>query len=518
MKVPLLKRQQCIIYGLFLGLLIIPQSICSQQQPQEAMNNQDETVNINKMMDADTEKLTIFRSGDKAEVNHYISEVFELKKAVALEILPHITKAVKLEKGTARALKYTDPDAGRDRYYIQVVTTVEQMPSIRKTVEALDLPKVVSSEGSMKYHRRMKYRRASEVADIIAGTVLSSEGSIFADDVTNTVYIKDAQSEGEREIVTLEFYDVPPPQVEFEILAVEILDDNEAKLGLDWDAWKIAMGGQIIFADKDFDLTNRSARKASFMTLDPIFLASFLNYTTQTGTSKVITRTKITASNNTPAVVSSLRRLESLTYQTTYQGTPVSVTNPFTNNVLTTTLQGSRSFLVNRSPNASAPGTSAVDPSLTPGEKAEGVYLFIRPNIGTDMVTAHIRIVVNSLSGYTKVNEPIITERLIDTMVTLQNGQTFSLGALDKETFLNERSGIPGLKNIRVIKYLFSVEREVIRHSKIYMVITPTFKNQVLFNSVSLNSTTFDTTPPVKVNTDIETLEITDIKQIPQEQ
>ena len=148
-------------------LCVVPVAL-AQQQPPEATNGQDERVNVDvptSMLPDGT--LSILRSGDKLETNHYVSEVVELQNGIAYELLPHVLKAVGPEKGSTRVMKYTPPDGGRTRYFIQVVTTEEQMPSVIRTIKALDLPDVKSSTGDARYAIRMKYRAASEVANVI---------------------------------------------------------------------------------------------------------------------------------------------------------------------------------------------------------------------------------------------------------------------------------------------------------------------------------------------------------------
>jgi len=512
-------RLLALAFGL-IGVLLAPGAVpFAQEQPSEALNHQDEQINLNKAVDVDTSKFTIFRSGDKAEINNYISEVVELKHAAAYEILPHVLKAVKREKGDARTLKYKDPETGKTRYFMQVVTTRDQMPSVIETIRTIDLEGVTSSQGDMYYHYRMKYRQASEVASIIGATTLSGEGEIFADDVTNTVFFKDSQSDGERSALTMKFYDVPPPQVEFDVLAAEIEEDDAAKLGLDWDSWKRALGGQFDLTGNRFEGGEGFARLDALLTVDASALASFLNYTAQEGHARVVTRTRLTASNDRPGIVSSLRHVPAFDYEvvrptvvpgpgTLSEETPglfPSTTGNFRDTVgerPVVIVPPTSSYLRNRG-DSLAPGASALDPSTLTGPKSEGIYVVIQPTIGTDMVTANIRLVVNSLSGYTKLDEPILSERLLDTEVTLKNGEPLSLGGIDKETTAEVRRGIPGLKNIPVLKYLFSVNGEVRRRSKVFLVLTPAFRNQVIFNSPVLLSYSAEKEPMVEVNTSL---------------
>ena len=486
----------------------------AQQQPAVADNNQDEQINLNRSVDESVSDFTVFRTGSKEEYNHFISRVIPLEHADALELLPHALRAVRLERGTARTLKYTDPATGETKFFLQIVTTAEQMPSVVETIQTLDLPGVVSSTGSLLYHMRTKYRRASEVANAVANTTLSAEGSVSADDETNTVFIDDSISDGQRDIVVAQFYDVPTPQVEFDVLAVELEEDDVDKLGLDWDSWKRALGGQFDFTGNQFEGGDTFYRIDGLVTVDAGVLASFLNFTVQSGTGKVVTRTTVTASNNRAGVVSSLKRRPSYGYSTVFQAPSELTENtpgvsavgenrngPFSPRPVTI-VANTTSLKANTSAGVARPGSSAMDPSWQAGEKSEGIFLAILPVIGTEMVTAEIRLVVNSLAGFTALDEPIISERLMDSMVTLRDGQPFSLGGLDKETSNHTRRGIPLLKDIPIISPLFSVEQEVKSRSKVFVVVTPKFKNQVLFSCPSLTSSNPEFTPVVVVNDD----------------
>ena len=106
------------------------------------------------------------------------------------------------------------------------------MPSIIETIHALDLPDVKSATGEVKYAVRMKYRRASEVAEILSRPAyLSPVGVVSADDFSNTLFISDTVAEGVGDLAFLEYYDVPAPQVNFDVQIVEIREDATEKIG-----------------------------------------------------------------------------------------------------------------------------------------------------------------------------------------------------------------------------------------------------------------------------------------------
>ena len=271
-------------------------SVFAQQQPAQAVNNQDERVNVEARAGANG-RLSILRSDDKQEVQNYVSKVVELQNAAALELLPHVLEAVNLEKGTAQVLKYTPPGGGKARYFIQVVTTEKQMTSVIETIKALDLPGVESSPGDVRCGIRMKYRRASEVANVLATISLSAESSVVADDATNTIYFIDSVSDAALTATFAKFADVPPLQIEMDVQVYEVCEEDAEKLGLDWDAWKRSLGGQIDVTGNWFEGGDIFARLDGLLTIDARTLAEFLNYTAQEGHAKVVKRAKITATN-----------------------------------------------------------------------------------------------------------------------------------------------------------------------------------------------------------------------------
>lgn len=67
-----------------------------------------------------------------------------------------------------------------------------------------------------------------------------------------------------------------------------------------------------------------------------------------------------------------------------------------------------------------------------------------------------------------------IAQRTIDSMVTVQSGQTIVLGGLIRETATDARSGIPLLMDIPWLGKLFSSTQEVINRTELIVTVTPT--------------------------------------------
>lgn len=106
-----------------------------------------------------------------------------------------------------------------------------------------------------------------------------------------------------------------------------------------------------------------------------------------------------------------------------------------------------------------------------------GVTLEVTPHIARDNT---ISMIVNPrfsvLTGFTETDEqPIIDRREAKTTVRITNGETFVLGGLRQKTKIIDRSGIPGLQDIKTLKIgkLFQYKSETFRESELLVFITP---------------------------------------------
>ncbi len=104
-----------------------------------------------------------------------------------------------------------------------------------------------------------------------------------------------------------------------------------------------------------------------------------------------------------------------------------------------------------------------------------GVSLEVTPHIARD---GTISMLVNPqfsvLTGFTENDEqPIIDRREAKTTVRVTNGETFVLGGLRQRTRIENRSGIPYLKDVKYVGKLFRYNQESFRDSELLVFITP---------------------------------------------
>ncbi|NHI02073.1 type II secretion system secretin GspD [Oceanimonas sp. MB9] len=106
-----------------------------------------------------------------------------------------------------------------------------------------------------------------------------------------------------------------------------------------------------------------------------------------------------------------------------------------------------------------------------------GVLLEVTPRVNAGgMVVLELVQEVNDVANTTTSNiqSPTITQRKIDTRVAIQSGETLVLGGLIRENTSRDSQGVPGLRHVPVLGWLFSSSGTNTRRTELVVLITPT--------------------------------------------
>lgn len=408
--------------------------------------------------------------------NNYIAKSYKIENAQAIEIQSYLLRSLAYEGGVVEVMGAdgVKDESGKTVQYLFVTAPDFMIPGITEMVEQCDRPGFKffdatgldfgGGPGAVSYVG--KHRTASELTAILAGTELGNVGAFlfppFADDSTNTIYIVENPTDIADDLAALEMFDQPPLQIELEVNIYEIDEGNAGKLGLDWDAWKSFIGGQFTyestapntFFDSDTDIYS------TLLTLDAGALADFLNYTVQTGTARVVTSTNLTVVNSedNPGALSGGAR-------GTATGTPAVIESmtaiPFT--------------AFNYAGDSSVDGTNGRNE--TPMAAEEGIRVEILPFIATESITLKVNAEVHSLIGYTpKTDYPMISSRTVNSVVNLRDGEPVVLGGLERTHNVESRVGLPLLKDIPLLGYVFGKESTDKTTSKVLISLRPRVK------------------------------------------
>jgi general secretion pathway protein D len=104
-----------------------------------------------------------------------------------------------------------------------------------------------------------------------------------------------------------------------------------------------------------------------------------------------------------------------------------------------------------------------------------GVVLTVTPRIGErGTVALDVKQEVNSVgAAVAPTNSPSFVKREAETSVVLLNNQTLVLGGLIQDKLTRDNSGLPWLKNIPVLGYLFGLKENKVEKTELLLLITP---------------------------------------------
>jgi general secretion pathway protein D len=106
-----------------------------------------------------------------------------------------------------------------------------------------------------------------------------------------------------------------------------------------------------------------------------------------------------------------------------------------------------------------------------------GVEIEITPTIHFDRdVSLKLKMAISQQNGsinLSGINEPIFSQRTVDQTIRLREGEASILGGLLQQSSENDFSGIPGLSQIPLLKYLFSNNDKKTTQDEIVFLLIP---------------------------------------------
>jgi general secretion pathway protein D len=106
-----------------------------------------------------------------------------------------------------------------------------------------------------------------------------------------------------------------------------------------------------------------------------------------------------------------------------------------------------------------------------------GVNIEITPTVHYDRdVTLKIKIEVTAQSGsvtISGVTEPILSQRVAEQTIRLREGEANILGGINESQIQDNWSGIPGLSQIPILRYLFGSHDKIRQNDEIVFLVVP---------------------------------------------
>ena len=271
-------------------------------------------------------------------------------------------------------------------------------------------------------------------------------------------------------------YDVPIPEVRLKITVYELYHENDDKIGLDFQAWKNNQGADFFSVGGRYRdnwaatyggaMGQTGSERTSFYNFNPKWNSRYLDFLTSKGHAKVTYTGELCIRNNTPAL---LDRKTQIFYVDTSK--PAGDATAFPDMGV-----GPYELL------SKLIGREIADNDLPVGkgnrqevEKFTGFGFTMKvENASVNLAETRFTISLtnSSLIGFVSNGTPRISSNsVVSQDVSLPYGRdSFVIGGLRKQEEVKSESGIPILKSIPWIGYLFSTKSTSIKHSELVVL------------------------------------------------
>ena len=513
---------------------------------------------LNVTVKEDTDVVHFIRDNADPDV---VTKTYVLKHADPYEIRSYLREIVQSrridESDTGiQAIKYNDGTGiimvSAEDYRFEDAENGQGIDSI---IELLDKPGVISATGGAVYVYQPKYRSAEELRDMI-----EAAGANVADDVTENVggtdlircdaglnlLVFDTTQFSRKNIESvLKEYDRPYPEVRAKITVYELYAENDAKLGIDFQAWKnndgvdlFSTGGRFMknFASDGSALVRRAGwSDTQYFNFNPKWNTKYIDFLTSKGKAKVLHTCELAVRSDTTAEIertsqvflAQSEEIEAPEYVEEYihlenavpgedfelaaftkqnKAIEISASGAVTLDIVhlssptaTTAerysmrLKGG-TFVAGGKSYGHKIGARFCEVTDADGEEIEfesnnvpaykgnivttdgsdefGFRLSLTPSVSEKATMLSVNVSNSSLIGYTSDGSPRIqqgAEVSSDFMIS-NDGTKLVIGGIEKRDVVSVSGGIPILKDLPLLGWVFSTESESTKRSQLLVV------------------------------------------------
>ncbi len=271
------------------------------------------------------------------------------------------------------------------------------------------------------------------------------EVSIIADEENNALLIMASANDYDKVHKAIQKLDVLPLQVLVEATIVEVTLQDELRYGLQWFFKSSLDGGSKTaigsLGSLPISTPSEFFPTGNFEIFDATGTRLLLNALAQDSRLKVVSSPSLMVLDNHTATIRVGDQVPVRTSETT------------------------------------ATSSDNLNTTSTIQFKDTGVLLEVTPRVNAGgMVVLDIKQEVNDVDLTTSsgIDSPTIIQRQIETSVAVQSGETLVLGGLIKENRDRSSQGLPGLRHVPVVGWLFGSEGKNVNRTELVVMITPT--------------------------------------------
>ena len=345
--------------------------------------------------------------------------------------------------------------------------------SIDEIVAKLDQPDIAYSSGRPQFIYFPKVNAAANLKEMVKNVGAAARDFEFTggtdvlvvDGGLNALFVAAPPWSWENIKKQLEQYDRPMPEIRLSYQLLEVSTENDDKLGVDFQSWKnnggvdfFSTGGRYrsnwanaFAAGIDGSHTSRT----DFFNFNPKWNSKYFDFLTSTGRAKVVTRGVIVAKNRRQSLISVGT---GLFYE---EQKPIA----------DTTLNGKI-----------IPGRKKLPPEAdldlkhgnTQHTRAANGFLFeldVTPIVTGKASILPVKVSGTSLLGWNSNGSPRLNKSAFEAEIQVGNeGKDFVIGGIKRTNVIRSVSGLPFLKDIPILGWVFSTETETTRHSELVLI------------------------------------------------
>jgi len=233
-------------------------------------------------------------------------------------------------------------------------------------------------------------------------------------------------------------------QVAIEVRIMEVVLNSDTQTGVNWQT---IINSEADFGLRTLDAVSNIGDDFFQFTLDSKHITGVMQAISTSGDLRIVSTPRITTLNNQKAIVRVVR--EDVYYLASVEPAIISngvATEPVVN--------------------------------YTPQTVPVGVVLDVTPQIGRDrVITLNVHPTISDVVGIAESpnldTAPILAVRELDTVGKVADGQTLIIAGLISERSKDTRTGIPILKDLPILGYLFGSTHKEKYNIELIMLLTP---------------------------------------------
>jgi type IV pilus secretin PilQ/predicted competence protein len=326
------------------------------------------------------------------------------------------------------------------------LVAIQRGENVIEVIKSVDMP-VLSQVFPLKY------RFALDLQPMLISSMDSKEKLntiVSIDNASNSIIVTSTNDTLQKMKSLISQVDIPSPQIAIKARLIEVEAINNLTWGINWaGATKFGSGGTVRSIKDQSNFTvgpDGSIITANALTnfpsggvldissvMNKTTLYALLNFIKSDTRSKTLSEPMVLTGNNKVAKIHVGKNIPVVTSQVTQTATTQSV-------------------------------------QYIP----EGVDLEVTPVVspGSSTISFKVRINVSELVGF-QLNNPITSERVAQTEVSVESGMTVVIGGLIKDSLVDTETGIPILKDIPLLGWLFKNKTKNKDRTELLIFITP---------------------------------------------